>query len=217
MALAALLSLLGVQSEAEGIQLVTSFNTFVSDARAATGTASSAEALQAIQGNASLARQVEAITGKKGQEAANSLATLQAQATQSAVLAKQVSDLEANKATHERDAYIAELSTDQGPDKPAKLPPSLHAWAKTQTKAQLEAWAVGAPAFPSSATATNTHGGDAGVKPPTSGSSPSVLSAEELEVCRQLGVEPKAFLERKRFEEQNQNTPFATNSGGSVQ
>jgi phage I-like protein len=208
MALAALLSLLGVQSEAEGIQLVTSYNTFLSDAKVATGATDTDGTLRAIQSNAALVRQLETSTGKQGAEAVKTALAWKEPAEQSAQLATQVATLEADKTSRERDGYIAELST------AGKLPPALHNWAKTQTKAQLEAWAKDAPAFTGGAPAIEGASGE-GVKPAQS-TVGTTLSAEELEVCKHLQLTPKQFLERKQFEAANPNTPFATNTGGSV-
>ena len=85
---------------------------------------------------------------------------------------------------------------------PSKLPPALHAWARTQTVAQLEAWAAGAP--PINLTPAPTLGGAApgapqgGVTEPTTQT--LTLSAADLEVCSQLGIEPKTMLEQRKIE-----------------
>lgn len=214
MALAALLSLLGVQTEAEGIELVQSSNAFLSDVRAATGTQEPASALRAVQSHAALTRQLETLTGKSGQEAINCVTQWKTQAEQAGQLATQVATLEAEKATAERDQYVAELSTS------GKLPPSLHAWAKTQTKAQLEAWAKDAPDYTPGATSGAAPGeGGKGATAQTHAAGPTSqahtavsLDADDLETCKLLGIPPEQFLERKKFEAQNQSTPFAVNT-----
>jgi hypothetical protein len=51
---------------------------------------------------------------------------------------------------------------------------------------------------------------------PSVSNAPGALTGEELEVCRQLGQDPKAFLERKQFERANAATPFAVNAAGGA-
>lgn len=198
----AILALLSVTTEAEAIDVLTGYNTFLSDARAATGTQDMPTALRAIQGNASLLRQIETATGKQGPAAVEAAIAWKEPAAQSGQLATQVAALEADKSTRERDAYIAYLSTDHPaeadkPAQPAKLPPSLHGWAKTQTLAQLQAWAKDAPPAslgkPAGSKPEITEGGAGGALSAT-------LSAEEAEACKHLGIDHKTFLERKAFE-----------------
>lgn len=129
-----------------------------------------------------------------------------ASAAVSTDLATRVATLEANAQSGGIEAVITRLSTGAQ----AKLPPSLHAWARTQTVAALEAWAAGAPpinltptpATPAASGATPPPAAAApgGVTPPVAADIPVTMSATELEVCAQLGVDPKAFLEQRKLE-----------------
>ncbi len=206
-----ILALLCVSTEQEAVDLLTTYNAFLSDVRAATGTTELTPALAAVQRNASLLRQLEASTGKQGQAALDAALAWKEPAAQSAQLATQVATLEADKSTRERDSYIAFLSVDHPaadgkPAQSAKLPASLHAWAKTQTKAQLEAWAAAAPPV----TLGNPTGADPKTQINEGGTKTAgELTAEEAEACRQLGQDPKAFLERKAFEAKQPNPQAA--------
>lgn len=138
-------------------------------------------------------------------EAEAAAVRLQQSAAVSTQLATRVATLEAGTQQSSIEAVIARLST--GPN--AKLPPSLHAWARTQTPAQLEAWAAGQP--PINLTPVPMAGSQgAGMQNPT-GASPTVhepaattvtLTAADLEMCKQLGLDAKAFLEQRTLEVQ---------------
>lgn len=206
-----ILALLSVSTEQEAIDLLTAYNAFLSDVRAATGATELPAALQVVRQNASAIRQVEAATGKQGQAAIDLALSWKEPAAQSAQLATQVATLEADKATRERDAYIAFLSTDhpasaEAPAQPAKLPPSLHAWARTQTLAQLKVWAEGAPPI---SLGELSGGNKTPVTEIGSGAPPAQLSAEEQEICKHLGIDHKTFLERKAFEAKATNPAAA--------
>ena len=109
----AILALLSVNTEQEGIELLTSYNAFLSDVRAATGVQDLPAALSAVQRNASLLRQLELGTGKQGQAALDAALAWKAPAEQSSTLATQVATLEADKTTRERDSYIALVAMDR--------------------------------------------------------------------------------------------------------
>lgn len=127
-------------------------------------------------------------------------------------LATRVSQLENRVETQtvesERERLIAEMSAD------GRLPPSMHDWAKTQTIANLKAFAQNAtPRNPGAAqpgvgavagTGTAVQQG-AAQQPITEPSHQSVsisLQAEELQVIEQLGITPTAYLEQKKLEMQ---------------
>lgn len=133
-------------------------------------------------------------------EAEAAAVRLQQSAAVSTQLATRVATLEAGTQQSGIEAVIARLST--GPH--AKLPPSLHAWARTQTVAQLEAWAAGAP--PINLTPVPVPGSQAQTRP---GASPTVnepvtqpltLTAADLEVCQAVGLDPKVYLEERKLE-----------------
>jgi ATP-dependent Clp protease protease subunit len=116
-------------------------------------------------------------------------------------LATRVATLEAGTQQSGIEAVIARFST--GPQ--AKLPPSLHAWARTQTPAQLEAWAASAP--PINLTPSPVHGSHGtGITPAarsgvTEGTTAVVtLTAQDLEVCKHLGLDPKLYLAQRTTE-----------------
>jgi hypothetical protein len=144
-------------------------------------------------------------------EAEAAAVRLQQSAAVSTGLATRVAQLEAGSQVSGIEAVIARLST--GPN--AKLPPSLHAWARTQTVAQLEAWAAGAPPInltPTPMAASQGAGPQAGQPAPNLGAqnptvhepnTPTVtLTAADLEMCAQLGLDTKLYLEQRTLEVQ---------------
>lgn len=147
------------------------------------GLRSGDELLSRWSERSTLEQKVLSVTGEQNVPAALAkLDNLKIQATESVKLAARVTELEGSIANATRDAKIAELS------KAGKLPPSLHALAKTFTLEQLSAFEAAAPALPAS--------GEAGsVKEPAT--QLTQLSQTELEVCSQLGVEPAKFLAEK--------------------
>lgn len=214
----ALLALLGASNESEAIEAVHSLNSFLSDTRAATGAQDTSSALKTIQESAAASRQLEAITGKKGHDAINQVTAWKESAGTADKLAKQVADLEKTSQETERDACIAQLSAD------GKLPPSLHGWAKTKaTKEELladvEAWGqtqtiAGGDGKP---VQTNPTTGSKPGEKPAGSSDGATLNADELEVCKQLGIEPSQFLERKKFEAtSNDRQAVNTLAGGKA-
>lgn len=215
----ALLALLGASNESEAIEAVHSLNSFLSDTRAATGAQDTSGALKTIQESSAATRQLETITGKKGHEAINQVSAWKESANTADTLAKKVVDLEKSSQELERDSCIAQLSSE------GKLPPSLHGWAKTKaTKQELladvEAWGqtqtiAGGGGNP--VTANPTTGSKPGETPAGSSNS-ATLNADELEVCKQLGIPPSQFLERKQFEAtSNDRQSVNTLMGGKAQ
>jgi phage I-like protein len=110
------------------------------------------------------------------------LAALEAKAKVADQLGAKVAELEALQA---RRAWQAVF--DQG-DRDGKIPKSLHDWAKTQTAEQLSAFVAAAPVVHGSRTPAPAQGG----------ASQDQLSAEEREVCKQLGIAPSVFSQAKR-------------------
>jgi phage I-like protein len=96
-----------------------------------------------------------------------------------AVEARKVSDEKA-----ERDAYLAQLSSD------GKLAPAMLPWAQTQTLAQLRAY--GAVAVPVVAVVST-------IAPKATDPSAAAveLSAEEVVICSQMKLAPKDFVAMK--------------------
>lgn len=100
-------------------------------------------AAEAIQAHGELAKASDgllSLTGKSS--AAEALAEVEVwrkQSTESVKLAERVAELETERENDKREAAIAKLSEE------GKLPPSLHDWAKTLTREQLETFASSAP------------------------------------------------------------------------
>lgn len=94
-----------------------------------------------------------------------------------------------------RDAMIQALARDEVKDgvviRKAKLPPAMHAWAKANyaTAESLETWALSCPMEFGTATVTEQNGGTA-----------IVLSANDKEACRQLGVTEAQFIAQRKLE-----------------
>lgn len=99
----------------------------------------------------------------------------------SAQIAKLTEQIGAISAKAENDALVALVDKLQ---KEGKLQPALRAWALTQTRSSLEAFAAAAPVAAAVATAR--------VEPAAASSSPE-LTAEELETCKATMTSPEDF------------------------
>lgn len=75
MTLEALLAMLGVKTLDEAAAKLTALNSFISDARAATGTGANSDTLKALQDAMAFKREVEACVGSAGSAALGSLST----------------------------------------------------------------------------------------------------------------------------------------------
>lgn len=96
---------------------------------------------------------------------------------------KKAAELKAqNDAAAEKTALIARLSADE------KLPPTLHAWAETQSLESLRAFEAGAPKVTPAKIPSNEGGAPAKV----------TLSAEETEVATKLGITTEEALKAKQ-------------------
>lgn len=108
-------------------------------------------------------------------------------ADQAADLAKQVSDLNAKMESHKLEAAIQRLSRE------GKLAPAQHEWARAnfKTAESLETFALTLPSLAS-----------LGANEPNAGTNTVTLTAEERNVCKQLGITEEQFLEQKKLEAQ---------------
>ncbi len=145
------------------------------------GLRSADELLSRWAERSTLESKVLSVTGEQTVAAAQvKLDNMKIQADSSVKLAARVTELEATIANGARDAKIEALS------KAGKLPPALHPLAKTFTLEQLSAFEAAAPVIP-----------EGGPREPA-GPVPTALSATELEVVTQLGLDPAKFLAEKQ-------------------
>jgi len=158
------------------------------------GVRTAAEALSRFTEFSMLETSLLSLTGEPTRAAAVSKVTnWKAEAATATTLARRVTELEASTANVERDATIARLSSE------GRLQPSLHEWAKTQTKASLELFAAGAQVVTPGASGGGA--GSGGGKGTTELAEQTVtLSAVDLEVCKQVGMSPTDFLEQRKLE-----------------
>lgn len=161
------------------------------------GVRTAAEALSRLTELGMLETSLLSLTGETTRAAAVSKVTnWKAEAATAPGLAKRVSELETANTNIERDATIERLS------KEGKLEPALHEWAKTQTKASLEMFAKDKKVV-TPGTGAGGGAGDGGGKGTTERTDHVVtLSATDLEVCKQLNLDPKKFLEQRTLEAQ---------------
>jgi hypothetical protein len=119
------------------------------------------------------------------------VAELQAASKQADELATQIAGFEAEKKEREAKSEAAGLDSDiLALSTAGKLPPALHAWAKTQTREGLAAWAKDAPQY----------------TPPAAAKQPQTesvmeLSAVDADMCARMGIDPEAFKKTRAAEE----------------
>jgi len=102
-------------------------------------------------------------------------------------LATKVAELEAREARRDSDQAKAALDADIAElSRAGKLPPSLHEWARGQSRAELSAWAAVAPTY---------------VAPRAETPGESVaLSDEDKRVARLMGVPIEKFINARQAE-----------------
>lgn len=105
-------------------------------------------------------------------------------AEQTSALAKKVSELETTVADTKRDSKIEILSRE------GKLPPALHAFARTQTAEQLAQFEAAAPVFAAASSVTEQNDPNANI----------VLTEEQRAICKHLQVSETAYLEQLKLD-----------------
>jgi hypothetical protein len=114
-----ILTALGCTTEDEALALVNKFNSFLADARIATGTAGLETALAAIQTNASVVRSLDALTGKTGGESVALATAWKSGAADADKLRAEIATINKNDADAKANAAIEAVIAD-GRLEPAK-------------------------------------------------------------------------------------------------
>lgn len=209
-----LLNALGASSFAEALTIINRFNAFVTDARVATATEDLAGAGRAIQANASGLRQIEALTGKKGDEAVAAVTAWKDSAASAAVAQAAVAELLSEdelKALGEEpsigqlvNAVQAKRKKAEDEDAKGKLDAAVaDGRLRPANRQRLEKLYAnfGMAALDDAIEALHPDGnaptGTEGPRPPVAGNS-TALTPEDIEVGTQLGLSKEQILANKQ-------------------
>lgn len=147
------------------------------------GCDSEAEAVEHIRKTESVLSDLEATLGVGAEALGASARALKLRAEQGDKAAAELSELRAKAEVEARDRLVAELS------EAGKLPPALHAWAKTQSIESLRIFGEHAPRLVEPSAAPTA--------PAPAASDSLTLTEEEKAVARALGLDPSAVAKHK--------------------
>ncbi len=186
-----LLNALGASTSAEALTIINGFNAFASDARVATASADLKSANVSIQANATLARQIENATGKSGAEAMAAVLAWKQGSESAAATKKELEELQA-ATTKSQAAALLDAAIEEG-----RLAPSNRASLESLfADYGLKALETSLAAMPK-ATAI-TPGAPPPGQLPAGSAADNALTAEDLEIGKQLGLSREQIIENKK-------------------
>lgn len=159
---------------------------------AALGASDEAAALSRATELRTVETKIAELTGKRGPEAVAEIERMAKAAASAEELARKVGEYEAANKARDLDDKIGELSA------AGKLTPAMVPWAKTQTIESLTAFAATAPAI---------GGSDVDSPVESDGVTNVTLTPEDLALCKQCEIDPKAFAAERARELANPNAP----------